>query len=223
MVYRLLLLIIGLFIAAYWARVLQMAAKARQKTGRAANFFPPERLGRVLRMLWIPAVVIWVAHPFADAAMKWRPALLRPLLESPWIAGVCVVSIALCFQASRICWRAMGRNWRMGIDPNERTGLVLAGPYAWVRHPIYALSQAMMVATMLALPSPLMLAAGAVHILLLQWEARREELHMRHLHGQMYVDYCQRVGRFVPAMRRLWTCWESAAATSVARGGNAHR
>ena len=31
----------------------------------------------------------------------------------------------------------MGRSWRMGIDPAEKTSLVTRGPYRWMRHPIY--------------------------------------------------------------------------------------
>jgi protein-S-isoprenylcysteine O-methyltransferase Ste14 len=86
----------------------------------------------------------------------------------------------------------------MGIDPSERTTLVFTGPYAWVRHPIYALSLMMMLATMLALPSPLMLTAGVTHLALLVWEARREEHYLAALHGATYRQYCSRVGRFVP-------------------------
>ena len=97
----------------------------------------------------------------------------------------------------------MGKNWRMGIDPNEQNPLIVTGPYAYVRHPIYALSQAMLVLTVLAIPSPLMIAAGVMHVLLLQWEARREEGHLRGVHGTKYDEYCEGVGRFVPRFRAL--------------------
>ncbi len=92
----------------------------------------------------------------------------------------------------------MGKSWRMGIDPNEKTPLVVSGPYAYVRHPIYALSSVLMLATMLAIPSPLMIAVGITHLLLLQWEARREEQHLIRVHGQLYQNYFDSVGRFVP-------------------------
>jgi protein-S-isoprenylcysteine O-methyltransferase Ste14 len=198
MVYRVASLILGLIIGFYWGRVIRMARKARKRTGRAANFFPPEPIGRVLRILWIPVVVIWIVHPFvtAHAILHWL--ILTPLWHSPWIACPAVVIAFACLWLSQICWRTMGKNWRMGIDPVERTSLVSEGPYAYVRHPIYALSQAMMLATVIAIPSPLMIAAGAFHIALLQWEARREESHMTTVHGQTYLDYCARVRRFLP-------------------------
>jgi protein-S-isoprenylcysteine O-methyltransferase Ste14 len=86
----------------------------------------------------------------------------------------------------------------MGIDPAERTSLVVAGPFAYVRHPIYALSQLMMLASVVAVPSYVMIAVGVMHIVLLQWEVRREEAHMLQVHGAAYTDYCARVGRFIP-------------------------
>jgi protein-S-isoprenylcysteine O-methyltransferase Ste14 len=94
----------------------------------------------------------------------------------------------------------MGRQWRMGIDPTERSKLISAGPYAYVRHPIYAISQAMMVATVCALPSPLLIAAGAVHLILIQWEARREESYLLNMDRASYEAYCLRVGRFIPRL-----------------------
>jgi protein-S-isoprenylcysteine O-methyltransferase Ste14 len=201
MAYRVCTFILGLIIAAYWGRVVRMARKARQRTGRAANFFPPEPVGRLLRVLWIPVVIIWVVHPFITSLVQPRWIILRPLWSNLWIACPAVVIAFACFGASRVCWRTMGKNWRMGIDPSERNTLVVAGPFAYVRHPIYALSQAMMLASVAAIPSPLMIGAGLMHVLLLQWEARREESHLVGVHGQAYLDYCARVRRFVPVPR----------------------
>jgi protein-S-isoprenylcysteine O-methyltransferase Ste14 len=43
-----------------------------------------------------------------------------------------------------------------------------------------------------------MIAAAAVHLLLLQWEARREERHLSQIHGAEYDQYRAAVGRFFP-------------------------
>jgi protein-S-isoprenylcysteine O-methyltransferase Ste14 len=202
MAYRLAVLVIGMVVGAYWLRVLRMARKARKKTGRAANFVPRETVGRLLRIVWVPVVVVWVVHPFFTAATRPAPLVVQPLFASGWIAWPAALAAGACLWASRICWKTMGKNWRMGIDPTEQNALVLGGPYTYVRHPIYALSQAMMVATVVAIPSPLMIAAGLMHVLLLQWEARREEGHLRGVHGLKYVEYCEGVGRFVPRLGR---------------------
>jgi len=92
----------------------------------------------------------------------------------------------------------MGRSWRMGINPDDKTQLVITGPYAYLRHPIYALSSLLMLCTMVIVPSPAMIVVGCTHLLLLQWEARREEKYLTALHGNTYANYARRTGRFVP-------------------------
>src|ERR1700735_3782356 len=102
MAYRVSIFILGVIIAAYWFRVLRMAGKARQKTGKAANFLPPEPIGRVLRVLWIPVVIIWIVDPIVAAVGFPRAASLRPLWASISISGPAVVLVYICFWASRI-------------------------------------------------------------------------------------------------------------------------
>jgi protein-S-isoprenylcysteine O-methyltransferase Ste14 len=194
------MLITGVCLAMYWARVLRMAAKTRRQTGNAANLFPTETLGRVLRVIWFPCVGLWIAAPFL--AITTRGGLTAPLqvpLVLSWPAAVMVFS---CLAASWVCWRQMGRSWRMGINPHEKTQLVVTGPYAYVRHPIYAISTAMAGASLLAVPSAIMLVAVLVHMALLQWESRREEQYLLSMHGEAYRLYCQTAGRFVPRLRR---------------------
>lgn len=200
--YRIAVFVIGLIIGGYWLRVLRMARKARRKTGRAANFLPAEPIGRMLRVAWIPIVIYWIAQPFVTSMVFPRRGIVAPLATSAWVAWGMALLTAVCFWLSRICWKTMGKSWRMGIDPAERTSFVETGPYRYVRHPIYAISQMMMVSTVAAIPSPLMMCVGVLHLILLQWEARREERHMLQTHGSEYSEYCRRVGRFVPTRVR---------------------
>lgn len=185
-------LCIGMIVAAYWARVARLAWKTRRQ-GKSPHFWPPDPIERMMRILWVPAVSIWVAYPFVAAFDDSSPAFRMPAL-----AVVAVVIAAVAFAATLVCWGKMGRSWRMGTDPNEKTQLVVSGPFAYVRHPIYALSSILMLATMVAVPYPPMLIAGVIHLLLLQWQARREEKYLLKVHGQQYQDYLLRVGRFIP-------------------------
>ena len=198
MSYRIAAIVLGLIVGGYWLRVMRMARKARRRTGRAANLLPPEPVGRLLRLLWTPVVLVWIGQPFVVALTRTPPAALRPVWANSWAAWAGVLVAGASFWLTRTCWRTMGRNWRMGIDPAERTSLVMGGPFQYVRHPIYALSQVMMLAVVAAVPSPLMIGAAALHLILLQWEARREEAYMLQTHGEEYSRYCDRVGRFLP-------------------------
>jgi protein-S-isoprenylcysteine O-methyltransferase Ste14 len=191
-------LCVGAIIAAYWWRVLRMAYKMRRQTGRAANFVPAEPIGKILRVIWQPIVWMWIAGPIAAGFGVRSPRLLTPMYDLSIIRWIAVAIAAVAFALTRICWKQMGKSWRMGIDPNERTSLIVTGPYAYVRNPIYALSNVLMVATAVAVPTPLMIFAAAVHLLLLQWEARREERHLSQILGAEYDQYRAAVGRFVP-------------------------
>ncbi len=195
--------IIGFFMLIYWLRVLMMVARTRRTVGRAANFIPPERAGRLLRFIWIPVVILWVLLPLVMPFVAGLPFVLCPVaFEGSTVVGWIAVAVAaVAFGITWICWIKMGTSWRMGIDPNERTTLVFNGPFAYVRHPIYGLSSVLMLTTLAALPSPMMLLVAVLHLALIQSEVRREERYLVLLHGPAYADYMQRVGRFVPRIR----------------------
>jgi protein-S-isoprenylcysteine O-methyltransferase Ste14 len=208
--------IIGVIVGIYWLKVLQLVARTKRTVGRAANFVPPEKLGRVLRFVWIPVVVLWIFLPMltpfigqksevsgqnSEAGLPW---VLQPVsFTGSAIVGWTAVAVAVvAFAITWVCWIKMGTSWRMGIDPDEKTKLVFNGPYAYVRHPIYGLSQVLMIAALCALPSPLMLVITVLHLALMQWEVRREEKYLVQLHGPSYGDYMRKVGRFVPRITR---------------------
>jgi protein-S-isoprenylcysteine O-methyltransferase Ste14 len=196
--------ILGLIIGIYWLKVLQLVARTKREVGRAANFVPPERLGRIIRFIWIPVVLLWIFLPLLTPFVAGLPAYLRPV-EFPGsvaVGWVAVVIALAAFALTWVCWIKMGKSWRMGIDPNEKTQLVFNGPYAYVRHPIYGLSQVLVLMTLGALPSPLMLLVTIIHMTLMQWEVRREDYYLVQLHGPAYAQYMQQVGRFVPRIGR---------------------
>ena len=86
----------------------------------------------------------------------------------------------------------------MGINPEEKTQLIVSGPYAYLRHPIYSLQSLLMLTSFVVVPSPLMAAVVILLLLLLQWEAAREEKHLVQQHGEAYAEYQRHVGRFIP-------------------------
>ncbi|HEX4124368.1 MAG TPA: isoprenylcysteine carboxylmethyltransferase family protein [Tepidisphaeraceae bacterium] len=188
----------GAIMALYWFKVMQLVDRARRWTGKAGGLVPREPIGRATRLIWTPVIAIWIIVPLITGLHRPSSPVLRPLYASGGWGWFGVAVMAACFAATAACWKRMGKSWRMGIDPDEKTTLIATGPYAIVRHPIYALSQVMMLATMAIVPSILMLAAGIVHIGLLQWEARREERYLLAVHGTAYADYCRRVGGFLP-------------------------
>ena len=196
--------LIGILVGIYWLRVVHLARKIRRRTGHTANVVPPGKVGLVTRFVWFPVVGLWIAIPISTAVLAHPPWVVRPLIASVALSWSAVAVAFLAFALTLMCWKKMGSSWRMGIDPAEKNPLIVTGPFAYVRHPIYALSSVLMLATAAVAPSPLMLAVAVIHLVLLQLEARREERYLSSAHGLVYVDYCKTTGRFVPRLNRVW-------------------
>lgn len=99
---------------------------------------------------------------------------------------------------------AMGTSWRIGVDPSERTALVTAGPFALVRNPIFAAMLPIALGLTLLVPSWVAIAGLVGLVVALELQVRVvEEPYLRQVHGESYVVYATRVGRFVPGMGRL--------------------
>ena len=201
MIDRLPPLVAGCCLLVYWGAVVSKALRFARKEAHDANVIPRERIGRWLRVIWVPLIVMWCVQPWLQLSLR-TPTAARELggiaIVAAFLgAAICVAATVATFS----CWREMGKSWRIGIDPGETTKLVFTGAFQWVRHPIYALSILLMSGTLATTPTFLMFVIALVHIGLLQFEARREEAYLLGKHGETYAEYRRRVGRFVP--RRL--------------------
>ena len=97
----------------------------------------------------------------------------------------------------------MGEEWRVGIDENERTGLVAEGVFGFVRNPIFSAMILTACGLAMMVPNPISLAGLLVLVVAIQLQVRVvEEPHLRRLHGETYETYSSRVGRFVPGIGR---------------------
>jgi len=189
-------LIAGCCLLVYWGTVVRKALRFTRKETHGVNLIPPERVGRWIRVLWVPTIVAWCVQPW----LALRKHFHHSAHDLGWtVAGF--VGAAACLIATIAtfwCWREMGRSWRIGIDPEEKTQLIFSGPFRIVRHPIYTLSILLILGTLATTPTLVMLVIAIVHIACLQFEARREEAYLLGKHGHAYADYRKRVGRFFP-------------------------
>ncbi len=192
-------LIVGLILSFYWGRVIKLVLKAKSR-GESAHFFPPETIGRVIRAIWYPTVAVWCIVPLVLGFHRPASSLLTPSFTLPWLSWLATAVCAFILYLTMICWRKMGREWRMGIDPAEKNNLLVNGPYAYVRHPIYALQQALAIVSAVAVPVPVMFIVAVLEVILLSWEAIREERHLTSVHGDIYRNYMRSAGRFIPKL-----------------------
>lgn len=143
-------------------------------------------------------------------------ALLAPLaqlagLVEPWdalegswarVAGLltALTGIALTVLAQ---WQ-MGKAWRIGVDPQERTALVTDGLFRYMRNPIFLGMILALAGLFLLVPNPISLGASALSLLGIEIQVRKvEEPYLVVAHGERYLNYARDVGRFFPGFGRL--------------------
>ena len=152
------------------------------------------------RLLSAIGVLFAIAAPLAELAG------LAPfaILDQPVVRFGGVVLVVLGIVVTIGSQLAMGNSWRGDVDPDIRSPLVISGPFAVVRNPIF--SGAALSATGLALvvPNVLSLAMLVLFIGGLEIQVRLvEEPYLLRVHGDAYRRYAARTGRFVPGVGRL--------------------
>jgi len=205
--------------ALYWGTVLAKMLRFRRKRGRSPVLVPTTLVEKILLTFWVLIIVVWFAQPIyllftetAPVPVRLIPAFDRPVLK---IAGNALIWPA--YLVSLWAWRRMGRAWRLGIDQVQTTRLVTDGPFAFCRHPIYALQAVALLGSWFVLPTPLLGCVVPIHWVCVWLKAGVEERHMAEMHGDAYGQYCRECGRFVP---KLWARRARSAQSSTEREGS---
>jgi protein-S-isoprenylcysteine O-methyltransferase Ste14 len=155
---------------------------------------------------WLTTILGLIAllHFGAIFAYLANPTLLR---WSAFEVGTSIrwLAIALsCLGVSGEIWAAvsLGASYSPLLRVSNERALVTAGPYRWVRHPLYAFWIPVMTGWGLAARSWFILISGAVLILVLRIvRVPREEAMMVGGFGESYRQYITRTGRFLPRFR----------------------
>jgi protein-S-isoprenylcysteine O-methyltransferase Ste14 len=82
--------------------------------------------------------------------------------------------------------------------PPER--IVAAGPYRWVRNPMYLGHLVFFAGLAAALGSWIAAGVFAFHVAWFHRRVRDDERHLAALFGEPYRDYCRRVKRWIPGL-----------------------
>ncbi|MGH1540929.1 MAG: methyltransferase family protein [Arenicella sp.] len=119
--------------------------------------------------------------------------------KAPWQLWIGVFLGVVGIVITAIAQLQMGKDWRIGVDEAEQTGLVTRGLYRYSRNPIYSGVIIFILGLLLMVPNWLMLLLGGLIYLSIEMQVRGvEEPYLRNLHGQDFAEYCQQVGRYLP-------------------------
>jgi len=155
-------------------------------------------LARVISIFWIIALVVpWVVTGL-DAF-----GIIQPHFDfgtTGLVLGT-VISVA-AIVIGFIAQLQMGKDWRIGVDQEERTELVTDGIFAYVRNPIYSTVYLLAIGLVILIPHWAMLATAIFAYFTIDTQVRYiEEPYLRRLHGEAYIrDYFGRVNRYFPSL-----------------------
>lgn len=109
---------------------------------------------------------------------------LMPMAKLRSDALTLVVTMLLAPASARLFWQAVR------LTPKDRNQLVTSGPYAWVRHPIYAAIGGLLIASGLLAAKPAGLLTGiAVYLAGSELRMRAEESSLLQEQGRLYRAY----------------------------------
>lgn len=178
------------------------------------------------KWIWIAFVVFWLLAAFTQKRTIRRQSAGSRLLQlgivllalSPFFiegerlgilrknflpntpavqyAGVLLILIGCGFAVwARV---TLAGNWSGSVTVKENHVLITRGPYAWVRHPIYAGILFALVGTAVVSGQFVYLLALALSIFALWLKLRTEEKFMLETFGEQYIVYRQHVKALIP-------------------------
>jgi protein-S-isoprenylcysteine O-methyltransferase Ste14 len=172
--------------AALWLGwMLPFIHKAAAPREKAVVKDPSARLGIIL--VGIAFGIIWGI-----------PAFDVP----PWRVAVALVFGGIGIAMTRFAVRHLDKQWRFDAALNANHILVQSGPYALVRHPIYAAMFAMLLAAGFLLAQwPVLIAGVVLFVIGTEIRVRAEEKLLRSRFGEEFEAYASRVSAYVPYVR----------------------
>lgn len=169
----------------YWA----VAARATNKTQRQESFtsrlshYGPLILGCML--LGIPhALGPGLEREFHSGTAAW------------FLIAIMMVTAGLGFSA--MARAKLGRNWSAEVTIKQGHELVRSGPYALVRHPIYAGMLMALIGTAISIGKWRALLGLALIIAAMLRKLTIEERFMTEQFGEAYVRYRAEVSALIP-------------------------
>ena len=175
---------LGALVAAQRARA-SADGEATARRSRASN------IGVAIQGVAIGYTCLGVQHATLDSLSA------KALFDAAAVAHLMTAVVCLFAWASR----TMGRNWSIVARTRGDHALVTAGPFAWIRHPIYTAMFLLMVALAIGLGHVARLfIAVPIYALGTAIRVRIEERLLRTTFSSAYDEYANRVKRFIPGV-----------------------
>lgn len=168
-------------------------------TAKSGSRFTLRQLGKVRGFLaWLLygfIILLALVYILAPGLLTWATLPLPTVVRWTGV-GMGVVSAWL------LLWvhRTLGNNFATPGIIQARQTLVTAGPYHWVRHPMYTTFGLMVLALVLTTTNWFVALVGLLFGLLLRSITPTEEQTLLEKFGDSYRAYMRHTGRFLPRL-----------------------
>lgn len=109
-------------------------------------------------------------------------------------AGFALIHLALLWLI--VAQMQMSNSWRVGIDHSAKTELKTNGLFSVSRNPVFLGILITLAGIFLIFPNAITLLVFVASTLLFQVQVRLEEEYLYKTHGESYLHYCQKTGRW---------------------------
>lgn len=148
--------------------------------------------------LFVGVLLVYLPGRLLAAAGIAPPARLGPAQGAGLLLGGAGAALAL---GAILAVVTLGRGTPAPFDPPRR--LIVRGPYAWLRNPMYLGAGAALAGAALYYQSGRLLAYAGTFLVAMHLVAvGYEEPALRATFGAAYAEYCRGVGRWLPRPRR---------------------
>jgi protein-S-isoprenylcysteine O-methyltransferase Ste14 len=169
----------------YW-QVKAAGTKATKRLEPASS--------RIVRAVVFLSAIVLLSWPHIPVSWLYRQFL--PQTAWTFWLGAALTTAGLLFAV----WARehLGTNWSRSVTIKQDHQLIVTGPYAFVRHPIYTGILAGFLGSALAIAQMRGIVAFALISLVLWYKLRMEEQWMRTQFGAPYEAYSRRTAALVP-------------------------
>jgi len=116
-----------------------------------------------------------------------------------WAVAIGTILICAAMWVFRRTHKQLGRNWSITLEIRQQHQLICAGPYAFVRHPMYTSFLLMGLAQAFLLPNWVAGMAGVIGFAVLFFlRVDKEERMMLEVFGPSYRAYMDKTKRIIP-------------------------
>jgi len=114
--------------------------------------------------------------------------------------GIAWVGVFFCLAGlSLLLWSlvSFGQSFRVGIDAEHPDKLITSGVFAFSRNPIYVAFALILLGQFLIFPNWILLVYLGAGTWLFHRQVLREEDYLQKHYGREYLEYCNRVRRYL--------------------------